>query len=68
MSKMGISTVASYRGAQVFQAIGLSEAFVDEFFTSTSPLSVGLDVIARGIGAAFGRLPLFRPDPGAPRP
>ena len=30
MSKMGISTVASYRGAQVFEAVGLDEAFVDE--------------------------------------
>ena len=51
MSKMGISTVASYRGAQVFQAIGLSEAFVDEFFTGTpSPLGgVGLDVIAEEV-------------------
>ena len=35
MSKMGISTVASYRGAQVFEAIGLSQDLVDEFFTGT---------------------------------
>lgn len=48
MSKMGISTVASYRGAQVFQAIGLSQELVDEYFTGTpSPLGgAGLDVIA----------------------
>lgn len=48
MSKMGISTVASYRGAQVFQAIGLSEDLVNEFFSGTpSPLGgAGLDVIA----------------------
>ena len=48
MSKMGISTVASYRGAQVFEAIGLSQELVDEFFTGTvSQLGgVGLDVIA----------------------
>lgn len=48
MSKMGISTVASYRGAQVFEAIGLSQALVDEFFTGTvSQLGgIGLDVIA----------------------
>ncbi len=48
MSKMGISTVASYRGAQVFEAIGLSHDFVDEFFTGTvSQLGgIGLDVIA----------------------
>ena len=46
---MGISTVASYRGAQVFEAIGLSQALVDRYFTGTvSQLGgVGLDVIAR---------------------
>src|SRR6185295_17588423 len=32
MSKMGISTVASYRGAQVFEAIGLSQALVERYF------------------------------------
>ncbi len=48
MSKMGISTVESYRGAQVFEAIGLSQELVDEFFTGTvSQLGgVGLEVIA----------------------
>ncbi|MFZ4077825.1 MAG: glutamate synthase large subunit [Microbacteriaceae bacterium] len=48
MSKMGISTVASYRGAQTFEAIGLSQEFVDEYFTGTlSKLGgVGIDVIA----------------------
>ena len=48
MSKMGISTVASYRGAQVFEAIGLSQELVDTYFTGTvSQLGgVGLDVIA----------------------
>ena len=48
MSKMGISTVASYRGAQVFEAIGLSQDLVDQYFTGTvSQLGgVGLDVIA----------------------
>ena len=51
MSKMGISTVASYRGAQVFQAIGLSQELVDEYFTGTpTPLGgAGLDVIAEEI-------------------
>ncbi|MGL5819222.1 MAG: glutamate synthase large subunit, partial [Phycicoccus sp.] len=53
MSKMGISTVASYRGAQVFEAIGLSQALVDEYFTGTvSQLGgVGLDVIAAEVTA-----------------
>src|SRR5699024_4981831 len=48
MSKMGISTAGSYRGAQVFQALGLSEELVDTYFTATpSPLGgVGLEVIA----------------------
>lgn len=48
MSKMGISTVASYTGAQVFEAIGLSGSVVDEYFTGTvSRLGgVGIEVIA----------------------
>ena len=48
MSKMGISTVASYTGAQIFEAIGLASHVVDEYFTGTvSRLGgVGLDVIA----------------------
>ena len=48
MSKMGISTVASYRGAQVFEAIGLSHDLVAEFFTGTTSQlgGIGLDVIA----------------------
>jgi glutamate synthase (NADPH/NADH) large chain len=48
MSKMGISTIASYTGAQVFEAIGLSRPVVDEYFSGlTSRLGgVSLDVIA----------------------
>ncbi|MFC0597052.1 glutamate synthase large subunit [Streptomyces palmae] len=51
MSKMGISTVASYRGAQVFEAIGLDESFVDAYFhgTATKIGGAGLDVIAREV-------------------
>ncbi len=51
MSKMGISTVASYRGAQVFEAIGLAQELVDEFFTGTTSQlgGVGLDVIAEEV-------------------
>src|SRR5471032_3277847 len=53
MSKMGISTVASYRGAQVFEAIGLSQALVDSYFTGTiSQLGgIGLDVLAGEVAA-----------------
>ena len=56
MSKMGISTVASYRGAQVFEAIGLSQDLVDEYFSGTvSQLGgVGLDVIAEEVAARHG--------------
>ena len=48
MSKMGISTVASYTGAQAFEAIGLDKSVVDEYLAGTvSQLGgVGLDVIA----------------------
>ena len=48
MSKMGISTVGSYTGAQAFEAIGLDRGVVDEYLTGTvSQLGgVGLDVIA----------------------
>jgi glutamate synthase (NADPH/NADH) large chain len=49
MSKMGISTIASYTGAQVFEALGLSREVVDEYFTGvTSRLGgISLDVIAQ---------------------
>ena len=70
MSKMGISTVASYRGAQVFEAIGLSQDLVDEFFTGTvSQLGgVGLDVIAAETAARHAcRLPARRHPAGAPQ-
>ncbi len=44
MSKMGISTVASYTGAQVFEAIGLSQDLVDEYFTGTTSRLGGIDL------------------------
>jgi len=48
MSKMGVSTVASYRGAQIFEAVGLSQEFVDSYFTGTTTKlgGIGLEVIA----------------------
>ena len=53
MSKMGISTVASYTGAQVFEAIGLDTALIDEYFTGTSSRigGVGLSVLAAEVAA-----------------
>jgi glutamate synthase (NADPH/NADH) large chain len=44
MSKMGISTVASYRGAQVFEALGLSQQFVDKYFTGTTSKLGGIGI------------------------
>jgi len=51
MSKMGISTVASYTGAQAFEAIGLDRDVVGEYFTGTPSRlgGVGLDVIAEEV-------------------
>jgi glutamate synthase (NADPH/NADH) large chain len=48
MSKMGISTIQSYRGAQIFEAIGLSEELVDAYFTNTVSRigGIGLEEIA----------------------
>ena len=48
-SKMGISTLQSYRGAQVFEAIGLNKSLIDRYFTGTASRieGVGLDVLAR---------------------
>ncbi|MFD3542410.1 glutamate synthase large subunit [Streptomyces sp. NPDC058662] len=53
MSKMGISTVASYRGAQVFEAVGLDDEFVATYFngTATKIGGAGLDVIAKEVAA-----------------
>lgn len=57
MSKMGISTVASYRGAQVFEAVGLDETFVDTYFhgTATKIGGAGLDVIAQEVAARHAK-------------
>ena len=51
ISKMGISTIQSYRGAQIFEAVGLKQAVVDKYFTWTSTRieGAGLDVIAREV-------------------
>ncbi|MEL0284873.1 MAG: glutamate synthase central domain-containing protein, partial [Ilumatobacter sp.] len=50
-SKMGVSTVASYTGAQIFEAIGLADDLVERYFTGTvSRLGgVGLEQIATAI-------------------
>ena len=65
MSKMGISTYQSYCGAQIFDAIGLSSAFIDRYFTGTASTieGVGLAEIAEETVArhrdAYGSAPIY---------
>jgi glutamate synthase (ferredoxin) len=51
ISKMGISTIQSYRGAQIFEAIGLHPSVVEKYFTGTASRvgGIGLDIIAREV-------------------
>ncbi len=66
MSKMGISTYQSYCGAQIFDAVGLSSAFVDKYFFGTATLieGVGLREIAEETvvrhAEAFGDAPVLK--------
>jgi len=68
MAKMGISTVQSYRGAQVFEAIGLNQEFVNRYFTGTASRigGIGLDEVAKEMSMrhhnAFPDRPAKRPD------
>jgi glutamate synthase (NADPH/NADH) large chain len=57
MSKMGISTLQSYCGAQIFEAIGLDRAFVEKYFTSTSSRigGVGMAQISEEVGQRHAR-------------
>ena len=68
MSKMGISTVASYTGAQIFEAIGLAHELVDEYFTGTvSRLGgVGLDELAEEVRLRHAVAYPDRPDRAGP--
>ncbi|CAG7602757.1 glutamate synthase large subunit [Leucobacter soli] len=65
MSKMGISTVASYCGAQTFEAIGLAKDLVERYFTGTASKlgGVGLDVLAAEVAARHRRA--YPDDPAA---
>jgi glutamate synthase (ferredoxin) len=68
MSKMGISTLQSYRGAQIFEAVGLEKDFVDRYFTWTASRigGVGIDAIAGEVRArhelAFPQRPVAERD------
>jgi glutamate synthase (NADPH/NADH) large chain len=59
MSKMGVSTVASYRGAQIFEAVGLSDEVISRYFTGTTSKLGGIDLdviseeVARRHGVAY---------------
>ena len=65
MSKMGISTYQSYCGAQIFDAVGLSTAFVDQYFTGTATTieGIGIQEIAaeavRWHRDAYGNNPIY---------
>src|ERR1700736_4960095 len=69
MSKMGISTLASYTGAQLFQAIGISQQVLDEYFTGLSCPTGGIDLddIADDGAARHALAYLDRPDEWAHR-
>jgi glutamate synthase (ferredoxin) len=68
MSKMGISSVQSYRGAQVFEAIGLNKEFVNQYFTWTASRigGIGLEEVAAEVAVhherAFPTRPVKRAD------
>ncbi|MDR0592150.1 MAG: glutamate synthase large subunit [Bifidobacteriaceae bacterium] len=57
MSKMGISTVSSYRGAQAFEAVGLNRALIDRYFTGTTSRieGIGLAELAEEVAARHAR-------------
>ncbi|MCV7285473.1 glutamate synthase large subunit [Mycolicibacterium wolinskyi] len=69
MSKMGISTLASYTGAQLFQAIGISQQVLDEYFTGLAcPVGgIDLDDIADDVATRHSLAFLDRPDERAHR-
>ena len=69
MSKMGVSTVASYTGAQIFEAIGLGDELVERYFTGTvSRLGgIGLDEIAAEVAARHATAHPTRPEERAYR-
>src|SRR5437762_13462336 len=70
MAKMGISTLQSYCGAQIFEAIGLNRSVVDRYFTGTASRvgGIGIEVIAEEVrrrhAAAYPERVVEKPDLG----
>src|SRR4029434_8081230 len=68
MAKMGISTLQSYTGAQIFEAVGLNREVVDRYFSGTATRvgGIGLDVIAEEVrrrhADAFPERPVATPE------
>ncbi|MGK2876004.1 MAG: glutamate synthase large subunit, partial [Nocardioides sp.] len=67
MSKIGVSTVASYTGAQIFEAVGLSQELIEDYFTGTTSKlgGIGIDVIAAEVAMRHDRA---YPPTGIPAP
>jgi glutamate synthase (NADPH/NADH) large chain len=65
MSKMGISTVQSYRGSQIFEAVGLDRDLVDDWFTGTPSRIGGIGLDELGDEAMARHARGFAPPPGA---
>src|SRR5260221_2894833 len=57
MSKMGISTLQGYCGAQIFEAVGLDRGFIDQYFTWTASRigGVGIDIVAEEVQRRHAR-------------
>jgi glutamate synthase domain-containing protein 2/glutamate synthase domain-containing protein 1/glutamate synthase domain-containing protein 3 len=66
-AKMGISTLQSYRGAQIFEAVGLSRSVIDEYFTGTASRIGGVDLVTLAREAEMRHEAAFPPSIGAPR-
>ena len=66
MSKMGISTYQSYCGAQIFDAVGLNQTFIDNYFTGTATMIEGIGVTevaeeaVRRHATAYGHNPIYK--------
>ena len=69
MSKMGISTVASYTGAQVFEVVGLGQDVIDEYFTGTTSKlgGIGIDELAQEVAMRHSKAYPDRPTERAHR-